>query len=183
MPTPIQLRTAILEGIKAKIPGLPTCQPYHGEFDAEEFGRIIQPMPAVFVACLGMPRVTPRAGGSGASADVRWAAFVVSVGTCADLRDNDALAVVTPLLQIIPANHWGQEDIHNPADIRAENLYAGELDAKAVSIWSVSWTQSIEIPGLTAGNVAPFLIASTTILDASGEDPLIEGKVTLAGPA
>lgn len=156
-------------------------EPHGGRFDLQALKSVATRTPAVFVACLGMSGVEEK--GSEISADVAWAAFVVTGDKPGKPRDESALALAHALVTHIPGNRWGLDESESrPAQIRADNLYSADLDKHGVAMWAIGWRQRMVID---AGSVAldDFLAAYVTTAPAGAEDgaPALETNVQLQG--
>jgi hypothetical protein len=37
---------------------------------------------------------------------------------------------------------WGRDDLDDPVEVRADNLYSGALDNRLIALWAVTWRQT-----------------------------------------
>ncbi|WP_051182942.1 phage protein Gp37 [Desulfocurvibacter africanus] len=156
-------------------------EPHAGRFDLDELKRAATRTPAVFVACLGFSDVEEK--GHEISAEVAWAAFVVTGDKPGNPRHVSSLALVHALGTHIPGNRWGLEESEGiPEQIRADNLYSAQLDKHGVAMWAIGWRQRMLID---AGAVVldDFLAAhvATTPEEAKPGAPVLETNVQLEG--
>lgn len=144
------LRQAIVDRLALELPMLRTCRAHQGRFDVDEIKRIYTAMPAVLVVLLGAQPVTVE--GHVVTPQLRWGAFVVTgAGAGPAGRDDQALTIIDALMRIVPVERWGSSDCKRPTDLRFENLYTGEVDRQAMSLWLVSWNQRVDlVAGLDA---------------------------------
>lgn len=169
----LALRTAVVAGIKAALPAVPTVEPHSGRFDLTDLGRLAVRTPAVLVAVLGTDEVTQSTTGLCVE-PVRLAAFVVTGNAPGLTRDAAALAIVHTLARLLPENRWGLDGAQRPTEIRADNLYAAELDRKAIAMWAVSWRQYLrttEIDVATLDVFAKFHAETDVGQTAATENP------------
>jgi len=137
------MRRAIAAQLKVVVPGLRTCEPHQGRIDAAELKRVWQATPAVLIACLGANKVQVSPGT--VRATLRWVAFIVCQAPTGESRDDAALVIADVLLRMIPEERWGSDEVGRAEQLRAENLYSGTVDRMGVSLWSVTWVQSVEL--------------------------------------
>lgn len=137
------LRDAVVERIAEKIPVVKTCRSHEGNFDLEEMRRVYDKTPAVLVAVLGVQDME-SAGGVGV-ANVRLGAFVLTAAPKAETRADLAVYLSEELLKLVRSERWGQKSVQRAANLRAENLYSGQIDKQAVSFWAVTWTQKVDL--------------------------------------
>lgn len=175
----LEMREAIVAGIKAELPTLATCEAYHCDLDEEEIVRAFHSTPAVLVAAIDVAAVALEGGQPVAA--VVWAAHVMTSSPRPELRDAEALGLVQALLQLVPKTRWGLDSARRAERIRADNLYSGELDSRAVSLWGVSWVQDLELPSaIDLAGLADFARLRTTYDLAPGDlSAEAEGAVEL----
>jgi hypothetical protein len=92
------------------------------------------------VACLSVPRVEKRPGGT--DVEIAWAAYVMAMDAAGISRDAAASVLATAVSLLVAGNLWGREDVDSPMQIRADNLYSGVVDKRAVALWAVTWRQT-----------------------------------------
>ncbi len=135
---------AIAARMAQAFPALKTCEVHAGRFDADELARISARVPALFVSCLGIPKVT-NAGTEQADADAALAVFVLLGSSPGLPRDVAARNVVEALVVLVQNERWGLSGCGETREIRAENLYGGKIDAQGVALWAVSWRQLLRL--------------------------------------
>lgn len=143
----LQVRQAIVDGIKAKLPAGVTVETHRGRFDsAEEVKRFGAKAPAVLVACVRIPfnDTTP----SMPRINACFAVFVVTADKPQLPRDAGALALVESIQGVVSGNTWGRDDTSEPTSIDARNLYSGAIDRMGVAIWVITFDQLITNPVL-----------------------------------
>lgn len=140
-----RLLSALTAGLSAKLPALGACEAHRGQVTGAEIARLSKRTPAVLTTCVGAAGVS-EAGDGRADADLRLAAFVLAGDRSGLPRDRGALAVVEGILEWLPRFHPGAGLIAGPPEqIRAENLFSGELDRAGVALWAVSWRQTLRL--------------------------------------
>ena len=165
----------IAAGVRAALPGLKTCAVHDGRFKASELRRWALRAPAVLIAWLG----TPRAEAPGVlwtDCDHRFAAFVVTRDRAAQRpkekslpRGKAARSIVYVLLLLIPRARWGLTDIGAAENLRAVNLYSGEVDKAGVALWAVTWRQALRLEAAADDGACPPL--PEELYAAAQDDP------------
>lgn len=140
----VDLRTAVLADLKAKLPGLRSAAVHGGRFDLEELKRYSAQAPALRVAVLGAPSLADT-GDERTDVDATLVAYVLTTDAPQLPRDVAALNLCEVLLAYIPHKRWGLQDIGAPERVSASNLYDGGLDRQAVALWAVSWSQRVRL--------------------------------------
>lgn len=175
-----QLRIAIVNGIKAKLPTLKDCKPHPGRFSLAELKATAAKTPAVRVACLGISEIRPVA--AGVEAVTQWAAFIITGDRPQLPRDSGALTLIAALMPFIPLNCWGLDDeVDSARQVRADNLFSREIDANGVALWAVSWRHEV-----TLGEVDPEALDDFMrlhgALEIAEDAPAAELEIDLPGP-
>ncbi|MBU1611242.1 MAG: DUF1834 family protein [Proteobacteria bacterium] len=176
------IREAVRSTIATGIPMLKTCDTHGGRFDAEELARMATRTPAVLVATLGFSDLTEGQGEY--RAEVRFVAFAVASDKPGLPRDKAVMAMADALSKLIPGNRWGLEESESaPQDVRADNLYSGQLNKSGVTLWAVTWRQRMMLgQAMDDDTLATLNIFETCDLQyAMGSDgtPVAEDMVQL----
>ncbi|MDH5185173.1 MAG: DUF1834 family protein [Gammaproteobacteria bacterium] len=177
--TLLELRAAIVANIKAAFPTLKTCDGHAGRFDLTELKRISTRAPAVYVACLAIGSAEENGD---ISAEISWAAYVITRDEPTVKRDESALAIVHALIAHIPGNRWELDDAETrPVAIRAQNLYSASIDKQGIAMWAITWRQQMNLGG--AVNLAELNAFVTVHADHSlapgNDEPAAIDEVTL----
>jgi len=176
----LSLRQAVVAALAPALtlPGKAVAVAAHpGRFDAGELRRCATKAPIVLVSALGASDIQD---GGEVQGLCQMAAFVL----CRDLprlpRDVAALSLVERLLRAVPGNDWSGQASQAPRDLRAENLFSGELDQAGVALWAVSWRQlAVLAPGdADAGSLDWFLECHITAVFGDGS-PVHETAIQL----
>jgi len=139
------LRQAIADNIKTKLPDLRDCRPHAGRFDLAELRRVATKTPAVFIACLGVKESELQESGE-CDADLVMAAFVVTSDAKALPKDVAALNIIEFLLLYIPGKQWGLGGkAFKAREVQAQNMYSGEVDKTGTAMWAASWRQKVRL--------------------------------------
>jgi hypothetical protein len=118
-------------------------QAHGGRFDVDEISRWATRSPAILVSVLGIPDTEHEGVAEG---NIRMAAFIVTAGTSATLRDANALSLAETVTAHAVNNLWNYADAHAPQNVTAQNLYSSALDKKLrVALWAVTWTQRADL--------------------------------------
>jgi len=168
---------AVLKALKADV------RTHRGRFTVEDLKTVAALPMSVLVSCLAVKGA--EAGDGMVSCRCLWGAFPVTTDRPQAGRDASALVILTRLLEIIPTGLWGL-DISAPRHVEATNLYSGQLDARGVAIWAVTWEQSVDLV-LTADNadgMGKFLtfLADWDLAPRDGKI-VAQDDVRLPGPA
>ncbi len=164
---------ALLESIAARLheafPALKACEVHDGRFDLPELRRIATRTPAMFTACLGVDQVA-NPGTEQADATLLLAIYIVTANAAGLSRGAAARALSEAVLQLVQGERWGG-GTGEAAELRAENLYSGDIDKTGVALWGISWQQVLRI--------------GTSVWDTTGVFPvhLYLGIVPDVGPA
>lgn len=143
-----EYRDAVVAELKAKLTGLRKVDSHGGRIDLAELRRFAAAAPAVFVAVLGVADAERTSTGEFVlTASV--AAFLVTIDKPGQPRDAAGLTLATAILQVVPGNDWGLEEVGLPESIRAENLYTSAMDKAGVTLWGVTWRQKFYAGALT----------------------------------
>ncbi len=139
------LRQAIADQIKAKLPELRDCRAHAGRFDLGELRRVATKTPAVFIACLGVKESELRESGE-CDADLVMAAFVVTSDVRGLPRDLSALNIIEFLLLYLPGKQWGLGGkAFQAREVQAQNMYAGDVDKAGIALWAATWRQKVRL--------------------------------------
>ena len=139
----LQLRDAIVAQLPKELPALRFVEPHGGRFDAGELKRWALKSPACLVACLGCQSVT-REGGEPVGA-ARFVIFFVTRGSSKLPKEAAALVFIEQIAAIVARNKWDYENAQAPMDVRIDNLYSGQIDKLGVALWSVTWSQAVDL--------------------------------------
>ena len=139
--------TAITAGIAGLLDPKVDVASHPGRFTEAELERLILKARAVPV---GIEQVTDlqTQGPGGIRAQLVVSAYIVCGDSPAAPRHLAALGLVDSLLAGIPYQRWGTPWLTAalPASLRADNLYSGEINAKGLALWALSWQQGIQTP-------------------------------------
>jgi len=139
------LRQAIADSIKTKLPDLRDCRPHAGRFDVKELRRMATRTPAVLIACLGVSESVLRESGE-CDADLVMAAFVVTADVKGLPKDVSALNIIEFLMLYIPGKQWGLGGkVFQAREVQAQNMYSGEVDQAGVAMWAAIWRQKVRL--------------------------------------
>ena len=119
---------------------LRTIESHPGMWDRQELERYTMPTPAVLVSVLGGDEA--RHQGASAMEPVEFAAFIVVKGRD---RDDLAVAISEQVASIVLDNRWGVGCTRRASRVRRSNLYSSNVGRKTIAMWSVSWSQDVEI--------------------------------------
>ena len=135
--TLLKLRTAIIEDFVAELQAQ-TVKASQGKLNLEEIMKKSFRAPAVFVGCLKVSKVENE------TMTASFAAYIVSLPKAAQAGDDQALDLTYQVIARL--GKMDIEDAQAPKSIRADNLYSGKLKKGQISLWVVTWQQSIEMP-------------------------------------
>lgn len=134
------IRTAIITDLSAQ--GLGDAVTAHpGRLTVEELKSFtIKGRAAVLVGCLGVPRVEDTANLP--ALVLSFAVYVIALDKPGTPRDVTAMTLASAVALRVSRNLWGREDLDDPTDIRADNLYSGTIEKRAVALWAVTFRQA-----------------------------------------
>jgi hypothetical protein len=165
----VALRDAIVESIESNISTFRAVQGHGGRFSLEEIKRVSLQEPSCLVAVFGGR--TRRIGGVCGLCDAEVVAFIITKGSSVSARDRAAPALAEAVAQLAIENTWGCDFTKAPEDgVMINNLYLPDIDRHMVSLWSVSWTQQVEIGTFDLTTLDDFnrLNVQTDIADRDG---------------
>ncbi|MEO0999814.1 MAG: phage protein Gp37 [Pseudomonadota bacterium] len=137
------LLAEIATQIDAGITGLRTVEPHSGRIDLEELKRIGAKAPAVYVALAGIGQLQ-EVDGPVYEAPLSLVAFVVTADHRGPERAEAAVALVEGLVGLVPGRRWTPACY--PAGLpRADNLYGTAAGNQGLALWSVAWTQTVQL--------------------------------------
>ena len=130
--------TEVVDGIKLALPALPTCKTHSGRFGLEEVKRLANAAPAVLVSCLRLQ--------ANSHPVIRWSAtcavFVLTRDLVGLPRDVSARSLSAYLCGWLRGRQFS--GCHAVSSVDAQNLYAGDLEKIGISLWGITWMQSLE---------------------------------------
>jgi hypothetical protein len=138
----VGLRSAVVASLGTNVPAFHTAQAHGGRFNRGEITRLALQSPGVFVAVMGGP--ITREGGSVVCA-AELVAYVITGGTSIEKRDEAALVLAEEVARQVANNAWAYTGSRAPSNISTANLYSGDVDKLGVALWSVAWTQLIDL--------------------------------------
>ena len=139
----VSLSSSVVEKIATMLPKV-NIESYPGRFDVTELKRISTKLPAVRIAFMGSTKIDMMDTGEN-EATVRLAAFVITGDRRGLPKDSAALNIVEALLTLIPGQSWGVPGTTIAKNIKADNLYSGQVDRQGVAIWALTWEQTTRI--------------------------------------
>ncbi|ASX25872.1 phage protein Gp37 [Candidatus Williamhamiltonella defendens] len=149
------LRQAVIDQLKQDMPRLSAVDAHPGRFNLEELKRIATQLPAIRVAFMGCPQLK-QIETREKEAVVRMAAFIMTGDRRGLPKDEAALALVEALLVLIPYQSWGIKGVLGAANVKADNLFSGQVERQGVAMWAVTWEQSVRLgKNVWGGGILP----------------------------
>jgi phage gp37-like protein len=135
-------------------PAVKEVRGHDGVFGADGKETIAIQDPGVLVACVAGAMTDEQYAPK--TMDAVFAAYVITRTTSADGRSMGFVAADLAVLiaAIVDGNDWGFAAVKLPVRIRATNEYTEQLRGKGLTVWSVFWTQRIEISQDVAGEIS-----------------------------
>lgn len=174
------IRTAIIDDLSAQ--GLGDAVTAHpGRLTVEELKSFtIKGRAAVLVGCLGVPRVDDAANLP--ALILSFAVYVIALDKQGTPRDVTAMTLASAVALRVSRNLWGREDLDDPTDIRADNLYSGTIEKRAVALWAVTFRQAWTPESLDLSTLDDLLSVVTDFdLDANDGEPVLTDTIELEG--
>lgn len=134
------IRQAIIDDLAEQ--GLGDAVTAHpGRLTADELKTFpIKGRAAVLVGCLGFPTVDDSVHKP--ALILTFAVYVIALDKPAAPRDVTAMGLASAVALRVVRNLWGRSDLADPSDIRADNLYSGTIEKRAVALWAVTFRQA-----------------------------------------
>jgi hypothetical protein len=154
----VQLRDAIVSGVKSAMPALLEVKPHGGRFDLDEIKKTAARSPSARVGCLGLREITFE--GAVAKATSIWGVFVVANDQPGTSRDTVALTVVAGIGAVLPDNCWGLDaSVDGARQVRADNLFSKALDDNGIALWAITFNHQVDLARVDATDLDDFLQA------------------------
>lgn len=145
MTTLFTVQTAIVNALTPVVAPL-KVQAHGGAFTEKELALLLGDAPCVLVSPLAVEGFKPTDDTTWRG-DVRWAAVCLAVEQPGLPREQQASDAATHIMGQLISQSWGLTDADlEPAalsSITAEAVYSGRVNLLQVSIWAVSWTQTL----------------------------------------
>lgn len=155
---------------------------HDGEFSPADKDFVTLPDPSVLVACLGA-HGSVYFDSKPTTVDAIWAAFCItrnnSVTSQQGTRGAVAMDLAMYVTEIVDGNRWGDRMVTTPTRLRVVNDF--KQQTKGLTVWSVFWTQSIEIQRLPAENLIHRL-GSIHHVFAMGDEQTPDALATIVFP-
>ncbi|SMH35821.1 hypothetical protein [Maritimibacter sp. HL-12] len=148
------LPEAIAERVGVVLPDLKNCRAMAGRFDLARLQASGIMAPAVMISRLD-GRIDQQLGGPFITFAFDMAAFVVTRDSLGLSRDRAAANIVQALLQLVPNNRWGFEDVGEAEKVRALTLVSTASEKLNVHLAAVSWVQPVALTEVPAAEPLP----------------------------
>jgi hypothetical protein len=140
----MSLEAVLIAVVNALRPTIRNVEAAPGPLDKGTLSGLISSAPGVRVAPIGV--VSAESVGNGqVDYTIQFAAYAVAKP--ARTTDLGAITMVGQLLVLIPGQTWGV-DMAQPVEggtIRADTLVDADMLAKGVSLWAVTWRQTVRL--------------------------------------
>lgn len=131
-----QYRQAVVEHLRASLPGLREVATHGGVFSLDEAKRRIANSPSVYVAALGV-RPGERYSNGQMSGELEMAAYVFTRNQGQLAAETQGWSMATAALAAM--HGWQIEGSLEPEKLEIESLWSGELDRNGACILAVVW--------------------------------------------
>lgn len=173
------IRRAIIDDLKELGLG-DAVEPHQGRLSVDELKTlVVKGRAAIKVGCLGIPRVNTLAVQPGFM--VAWAVYVMAMDKQGTPRDETAMIIASAVASHVCSNLWGREDLNDPIEIRADNLYSGTFDKRAVALWAVTWRQewTPETIGISTLDDLLSVVTDFDLDTDSDDEPVLHDTIEL----
>lgn len=175
------IRRAIIDDLKELGLG-DAVEPHQGRLSVDELKTlVVKGRAAIKVGCLGFPRVNDQVAQTGLM--LAFAVYVMAMDKQGTPRDETAMIIASAVALRVSRNLWGREDLDAPIEIRADNLYSGTFDKRAVALWAVTWRQEWTPETIDISTLDDLLAVVTDFdltTDSDGE-PVLHDTIELKG--
>lgn len=161
---------AIQNDIRVHLPRLSSCAVHDGRWDLAEVKRWSNRTPTALIAWLGTTR-TDTPGVAWTDCEQQLAVTIMTRDQGNLPRGVAARNLVDSLLLYIPRARWGLGGVGQATDLRAQNLYSGQIDKHGVAMWTVMWRQMLRLEALEDGACPPL---PEELYSSAREDPHVE---------
>lgn len=138
-----QLLTTVTDQIAAALPELRQCEIHPGKFNITELEHFLTVVPAVRVSAVSV-RWEPYDEGV-VSGHVTMAAFIVTADTLEFSKTIQAINITETIALLIAGNDWELVFCSPGMSVESANLYTTASGDQGVTLWSVSWKQTIHV--------------------------------------
>ncbi len=139
-----QYRQAVLTTLQQAFPHLNDVAYYQGALDNQALKRIVTRLPTLKLALLGVTSIKPLETQE-CEASLHMAAFIITNDLRRLEREHAALALVESLTVLLNQQQWNYPYARPAHQIKAENLFNGEVDKQGIALWVVSWQQTLRL--------------------------------------
>jgi len=169
---------AIVAKLDSDVAALISAEAFGGELTPDDIRRYAVKAPAARVGCLGFEDLALESGHY--ALDLQWIIVLVT-RDAAVRRGPQMLGLVVDAAKVVAANDWGMET-GRPKNVRARNLFSGDVDKHGLAVWAITWTQRLDLADLDTSTLDDFLRVhsdwDTAPLDGVVD---IEGMLHLGG--
>lgn len=138
-------RNALIESLKASLGAGYSIEPHMGRFTEESLRQSLTRAPAVYVASLGVLRMSPVSSGE-VFAETQMLATAIIKDTLEASRDAGSIAAIEQIMMAVYRGQPGATpslQVNPPTEMNASNLSNPGLEETGVSIWAVTWRAEI----------------------------------------
>lgn len=150
----LQLRAAVIDAIKAALPGFEVAG-HLGRFSATDLNQFLVKAPAVRVAILGLANAQAQGeDGDHLAVDVKVAIFVVTKDQSVRLgREEAATAAVERICLLATGARWGLRFARAAEAPNAQTIFNDVTLSKGVAVWAIDLTQPVLLSPADAGDI------------------------------
>lgn len=169
---------AIVATVKARLSALKTVQSHGGSLTEAELRRWGAVAPAVFVAVLGVRSPATRLPDN---VDMTFCLYVATRNGVGGGRDDLALNLVQGLNQLLLGQRFGLDGfVGLPSQVDSQNLFSTDLDKTGLSLWAITWQQTVELDtAVSLEALDDFIRAHTTYELGDEHSPVAEDLIIL----
>lgn len=136
---------AVAADLKAKFPGVKSCEVHPGQFDLKELARISSQAPAFRVATYEFSKIDEADGGE-VDFDCGLSLAIITTDKKGLPREVAAVNLSEQLTRLLAKGQsFGCAYAFASHSPTARNLYGGELSRLKVQMWEVKWRQTIRL--------------------------------------
>lgn len=178
MSTFVECQAAIVDVVKARLPALKTVQSHGGSLTEAELRRWGAVAPAVFVSVLGVRNPNTRLLDN---VDLVLCLYVATRNSPSGSRDDLALNLVQGLNQLLVAQRWESDCfVGLPTNVDSQNLFSTDLDKNGLSLWAITWQQTVELgAAVSLSELDDFIRAHTSYELGDEHSPVAEDLIIL----
>lgn len=145
------LRHAMIHCMTEELPTLKHIDEHPECWNIETLQQITTQLPAMRIALTGVPKLERIETGEH-QAQLDLSIFIACQMPQDLLSDSEILSLIEHVLLVISEQHWQIPDVSPATQIKSQHVSNHAIDEQQVTVWSITWKQSIRVGNLSSQN-------------------------------